>query len=150
MAESNGEFPTVIGPDAVFKGELTFEKGVRLLGQFEGQIDSKGSLVIAEGAKLAGNVKAGSVKVDGVVNGNLETSGKIQLSATARLEGDLKSARLEVSDGATFQGRVVVGPQNGKAPAAANVSSSQSTSSNQSSNQSPDRKIQQPVVAGKR
>jgi len=149
MAESNGEFPTVIGPDAVFKGELTFEKGVRLLGQFEGQIDSKGSLVIAEGAKLAGDVKAGSVKVDGVVNGNLETSGKIQLSATARLEGDLKSARLEVSDGATFQGRVVVGPQNGKAPAPA-ASSSPSTSANQASGQSADRKNQQPVAAGKR
>ena len=145
MAESNGEFPTTIGPDAVFKGELSFEKGVRLLGQFEGQIESKGSLVIAEGAKLAGDVKAGSVKVDGMVNGNLETSGKIQLSATARLEGDLKSARLEVADGATFQGRVVVGPQNGKAPAAP-----ASTSASSSSSQSSDRKNQQPVAAGKR
>ena len=31
----NGEFPTVIGADAVIKGELAFEKGVRLLGKFD-------------------------------------------------------------------------------------------------------------------
>lgn len=140
MADSNGEFPTVIGPDAVFKGELTFDKGVRLLGKFEGQIETKGNLVIADGAKLAGDVRAGNVKVDGLVNGNLETSGKIQLSASAKLEGDLKSARLEVADGATFQGRVVVGPQNGKAPA----------SSSGTTVPAPERKGQQPVAAGKR
>ena len=143
MADSNGEFPTVIGPDAVFKGELTFEKGVRLLGQFEGQIQTKGQLVIAEGAKLAGDVTAGNVKVDGAVDGNLQTTGKIQLSATARLEGDLRSARLEVSDGATFQGRVVVGPQNGKAAAPASQATTPAM-------RTPDRKNQQPVASGKR
>ena len=27
-----GEFPTILGPDANFKGELSFEKGMRLMG----------------------------------------------------------------------------------------------------------------------
>ena len=50
MAESSAEFPTTIGADAVFKGQLQFEKGVRLLGKFEGEITSDGEMVIAEGA----------------------------------------------------------------------------------------------------
>ena len=41
MAQTNDEFSTTIGPDAVFKGELSFEKGLRLLGKFEGQIISE-------------------------------------------------------------------------------------------------------------
>lgn len=108
--DSGGEFPTVIGPDAVFKGELSFEKGVKHLGRFEGTIESKGHLAIAEGAKLSGDVKAGSIDVQGEVKGNLHATGKVCLARTARLEGDLHTAKLEVVEGAVFVGRCVVGP----------------------------------------
>ena len=113
--DTDNEFPTVIGPDAKFKGELSFEKGVKHLGQFEGTIQSKGHLVIAEGAKLAGDVTAGSVDVQGEVKGNLNASSKVRLTQTARLEGDLHTAKLEVQEGAVFVGRCVVG-RNGVTP----------------------------------
>ena len=78
---ANGEYPTVIGADAVIKGELKFEKGVRLLGNFDGQIESAGNLLVADGATLSGDVKAGSVQIDGVMQGNLEATGKVKLAA---------------------------------------------------------------------
>lgn len=110
MAEStNGEFPTVLGTDAVFKGELTFQKGVRLLGRFEGEINSKGQLLVAEGATLNGNVKADSIRIDGCVKGNLEAEAKIQLTSSAKVEGDVQAARLEVAEGAVLVGRCMVG-----------------------------------------
>jgi len=109
MAEANNEFPTTLGADAVFKGQLQFEKGVRLLGKFEGEISSEGQLIVADGATLTGEVKAGSIKVDGQVKGNLTASGKVQLSASARLEGDLHTNKLEVAEGAVLVGRCVVG-----------------------------------------
>lgn len=108
--DSEGEFPTVIGADAVFKGELSFEKGVKHLGRFEGTIETKGHLLVAKGAKLAGDVKAGSIDVQGEVKGNLNATGKVCLAETARLEGDLRTAKLEVIEGAVFVGRCVVGP----------------------------------------
>lgn len=106
---ARGDFPTIIGPDAAFKGELKFEKGVRLLGRLEGLVESPGQLEIAEGATLEGDVKAANIRVDGSVKGNLRASGKIQLSASAKLEGDLTTARLEVAEGAVFIGKCVVG-----------------------------------------
>lgn len=109
MADQNNEFPTTIGADAVFKGQLQFEKGVRLLGKFEGEITSEGQLIIADGASLTGEVKAASIQVDGQVKGNLTASGKVRLSASARLEGDLHTNRLEVAEGAILVGRCVVG-----------------------------------------
>ena len=109
MSDSKGEFSTVIGPDACFKGELSFEKGARLLGTFEGQVVTKGEFVVAEGAKLRGEVDAANIRLDGEVHGNLKASEKVQLSASARLEGDLQTTRLEVADGAVFVGRCVVG-----------------------------------------
>ncbi len=109
MADSTNEFPTTLGADAVFKGQLHFEKGVKLLGKFEGEISSEGQLLVAEGATLTGDVKAGSVRVDGQIKGNLNAATKVQLSASARLEGDVQTQRLEVAEGAVLVGRCVVG-----------------------------------------
>ena len=107
----NQEFPTVLGADAVFKGELTFEKGMRLLGKFEGQITSTsdGQLMVAEGANLNGDVKASAIRIDGHMKGNVTATSKVQLAASARLEGDLQTNRLEVAEGAVLIGRCVVG-----------------------------------------
>lgn len=113
MAEESGNYPTTIGADAVFKGELRFEKGVRLLGRFEGEIASTGELLVAEGAALQGNVKAGAVRIDGTVTGNIDAGTKVSLTSSARLEGDVQAQRLEVAEGAILIGRCVVGV-NGK------------------------------------
>lgn len=109
MADETQDFPTTIGADAVFKGELHFEKGLRLLGKFEGEIDSEGQLMVGDGATLIGDVKASSIRIEGKVKGNLNAKTKVQLSASARLEGDLQTARLEVAEGAVLIGRCVVG-----------------------------------------
>jgi len=115
MANANGEYPTVIGSDARIKGELYFEKGVRIEGTFEGEIKSKGSLAIAEGAKVHANIEAANLRLDGECKGNVQVSEKLQLMATARMEGDLRTSRLEIADGAIFVGNVIVGHQGGEA-----------------------------------
>lgn len=109
MPSTNGEFSTTIGPDAVFKGELSFKKDLRLLGRVEGAIKSAGSLLIGDGATLEGDAKAGSIRLDGRVKGNLIADGKVHLSASARLEGDLCTARLEVAEGAVLVGMCTIG-----------------------------------------
>ena len=109
MADSNSEFPTTLGADAVFKGQLNFKKGVRLLGNFEGEITGGEELVVAEGATLQGDAKAGTIRIDGQIKGNLQAGTKVQLTSSARLEGDLQAARLEVAEGAILIGRCVIG-----------------------------------------
>jgi len=109
MADIHGDTPTILGADANFKGELSFDKAVRIDGNFEGQIRSKGSLTISEGAKVVANVEAGSVKLEGECKGNLFASEKLQLMSTAKMEGDIRATRLEIADGAIFIGNVSVG-----------------------------------------
>ena len=114
------DFPTVIGPDAVFKGELSFEKGMRLQGRFEGKITSPGRLHVSREAKLQADVDAGSIIVEGEVRGNLNASDRVELKQSARYEGDLRATKLVVDEGAVFSGHVSVGPEavKGKAPMA--------------------------------
>lgn len=118
MTDATNEFPTTLGADAVFKGQLQFEKGVKILGKFEGEISSDGQLLIADGATLTGDVKAGSVRVEGQIKGNLHAKSKVQLSASARLEGDVQTQRLEVAEGAVLVGRCVVGVNGQSKPTA--------------------------------
>lgn len=118
MAQSNEEFSTTIGADAAFKGELQFEKGLRLLGKLEGQIMSDGDMLIGQGAKLTGDAKVGTIRLDGEVKGNLNAKSKVHLSSTARLEGDLQTAKLEVAEGAVLVGRCVIGVNGSKQAAA--------------------------------
>src|SRR6476620_6778929 len=107
---SNAEFPTIIGPDASFKGELSFEKGLRLMGKFEGRISSGGRLHVAKEARMQADVEGGAIIVEGEVKGNLTANDRIELKQSARLEGDIRATKLTVDEGAVFSGHVTVGP----------------------------------------
>lgn len=112
MAETgNQEYPTIIGPDANFKGELSFEKGLRLMGRLEGKINTAGRLHVAKEARMQADVDAGAVIVEGDVKGNLNANDRIELKQTARYEGDLRASKLVVDEGAVFNGHVSVGPE---------------------------------------
>ena len=110
----NQEFPTILGPDANFKGELSFEKGMRLMGKFEGKVSTPGRIHIAKEAKMNADVDAGGIVVEGEVNGNLSANDRIELKNSARYEGDLRASKLVVDEGAIFSGHVSVGPDAAK------------------------------------
>ena len=113
------EFPTVIGADAVFKGELSFEKGVRVDGRIEGKISTKGHLAVSQGGHLQADVDAGSIIVEGDVKGNLTAGDRVELRKSARLKGDVTASKLLVAEGAAFVGHCTIGPDVQKAAPAA-------------------------------
>src|SRR3954471_7642299 len=109
-----GEFPTILGPDANFKGELSFEKGMRLMGKFEGKVNTPGRVHVAKEAKMSADVEAGGIVVEGDAHGNLSASDRVELKQSARYEGDLRATKLVVDEGAVFSGHVQVGPEAAK------------------------------------
>ena len=106
---NDSEFPTIIGADAKFKGDFTFEKGAKILGDFEGNITSKGDLVVASQGAIQADIEAGNITIEGELHGNIAAQGLVELKQTARLEGDLRCNRLIVGDGARFVGHCNVG-----------------------------------------
>jgi cytoskeletal protein CcmA (bactofilin family) len=100
-AGAGQEFPTILGPDANFKGELSFEKGMRLMGRFEGKMSTPGRVHIAKEAKMSADVDAGAIIIEGEVQGNLSANDRIELKQTARYEGDLRASKLVVDEAAT-------------------------------------------------
>jgi cytoskeletal protein CcmA (bactofilin family) len=127
MAETgNNDFPTILGPDANFKGELTYEKGMRIHGKFEGNIMSPGRLHVTKEAKMQADVDAGAITIEGEVKGKLSASDRVELKQSARYEGDLTASKLVVDEGAVLNGHVTVGPDAVKGKPAHSPGSQQS------------------------
>ncbi len=126
VPNKSDEYPTVIGADATFKGELTFEGSVRIDGNFEGGIKTPGSVFISQTGRGKAEIHAGDIKVDGSVEGNMASEGRVQLNASCKLIGDVKASKLHVAEGATWAGRCEVGASV-KAPAASSAATGAAT-----------------------
>ena len=109
MTTPNTTNTTVIGPDAHFKGELTFDGSAKVLGTFDGSIKTKGQMAVGQGATCNADIHAGKVVVDGTVNGDLTGDELIELNAGAKITGDITAGNLVVVEGASFEGHVRVG-----------------------------------------
>jgi cytoskeletal protein CcmA (bactofilin family) len=116
---------TVIGADTVIKGEMTVENRARILGRFEGTIQAKGQVEVADKAVCKADVEAATVQVDGLVEGNITAKDKASLNGTAKVVGDLVASKLVVSEGAAFKGHLHVGPDAIKASASAGAPAQQ-------------------------
>ena len=104
------ECATVIGNDVVIKGEITVEKGLRVDGTIEGAVTTKGKVHVGKSGSLAAEVNGGSVTIEGKVKGNVTATDRVTLEATSNVSGDLNATKLVVNEGATFVGKVNVGP----------------------------------------
>jgi excisionase family DNA binding protein len=77
---------------------------LRIKGKFEGTLEAKGNLIISETALVNAHIKGEHVMVAGRVKGDIEAEASIELSSHAVVEGNIKTPKLEIEDGAIFQG----------------------------------------------
>lgn len=99
-----GDVHTLLGKGSEFEGKLTFEGQVRIDGKFSGQIFTKDTLVIGEGARVNAEINAGTVIVNGVVEGNIRASQMIELHNPGRVKGNMETPALSIDKGVMFEG----------------------------------------------
>jgi cytoskeletal protein CcmA (bactofilin family) len=100
----SGELNALLGKGSEFEGKLTFEGQVRVEGKFSGQIMTKDTLVIGEGARVSAEITAGTVIVNGWVEGNIKASQLIELHQPGRIKGNLETPALAIDKGVVFEG----------------------------------------------
>jgi cytoskeletal protein CcmA (bactofilin family) len=98
-------FESVLGPGLHYKGTVAGAGGLRIEGAFDGDINIQGALVIADGARVTADVRAGAVSVAGSLKGNI-TSGKVEILSTGRIWGDLVTTTFATEEGAFLRGQV--------------------------------------------
>jgi cytoskeletal protein CcmA (bactofilin family) len=91
------------------KGSVKFLNGLCIDGEVEGTIDSHGTLLIGEHARIRGEIRTKSVNVRGKVEGNIFVTERCELQAGCTLRGDVEAPRPMVDENATFLGSATVG-----------------------------------------
>jgi cytoskeletal protein CcmA (bactofilin family) len=95
------------------KGDVTFRTELVIDGKVEGTIKSTGILTVGQHARILGEIRAGSVTVQGTVEGNVFASDRCALAAGATLRGDIEAPRLAVDENATFLGNAKISAKRG-------------------------------------
>lgn len=98
-----------LGEGTSFKGTLTFEGTVRIDGRLEGEIFTKDTLVVGEGAQVSAAIHAGMVVISGTVRGNIVAERKIEIHASGRLFGNISTPSLVIEEGVVFEGSCTMG-----------------------------------------
>lgn len=98
-----------LGEGTSFKGTLTFEGTVRIDGKLEGEIFTKDTLVVGEGAQVSSTVHAGVVVINGTVHGNITAEKKIEIHASGKLFGNISTPSLMIEEGVIFEGSCTMG-----------------------------------------
>ncbi len=95
---------TFLGKGVDFKGVIHFDGTVRIDGRIEGEIHTKGTLIVGENAVIKAFISAGSLICSGKINGNINAAEKVELMKPAVLIGDVRSPSISMEPGAHFHG----------------------------------------------
>ena len=93
-----------ISAGTVFKGDLTSPGDIRIDGEFEGKIFSKGRVVVGEKAKVTGDIVCVNVDFHGTMTGNFFVKETLTLKQGCKVDGNLSVKRLQVELDAAFNG----------------------------------------------
>ncbi|MBU3901680.1 polymer-forming cytoskeletal protein [Patescibacteria group bacterium] len=97
----------VIDIETEMEGNVKFSGPVnlRISGKFEGELESKGVLIISEKADVKAKIiKGEDIKIAGKVIGDIVSSKRLELSAPAIVIGNIKSPILVINEGAILKG----------------------------------------------
>lgn len=102
---------TVLARDDVISGKLQVKSGGVVLGNFSGQIDCDGDLMIGPEAHVEADIHSTRVTIAGFVRGNVVAVTRLKITTTGRLEGDAKVGALVVQEGGVHHGVIKVHPE---------------------------------------
>lgn len=102
---------TTLGAGVTFRGQLSFERFLRIDGSFEGDLLSQGKVVVGPTGSVKADLNLREAIIEGVVEGNITVQEKLELRGEAVVKGDIRAKFLCVDEGASILGHVTVTPK---------------------------------------
>jgi cytoskeletal protein CcmA (bactofilin family) len=100
---------TFLGRGVDFKGIINFDGTVRIDGRLEGEVHTKGTLVIGEHAIIKGLISAGTLICGGRIKATITATERVQLLKPAIVVGDIRTPSIVIEEGAHIHGMCDMG-----------------------------------------
>ncbi|MBN2831390.1 MAG: polymer-forming cytoskeletal protein [Candidatus Omnitrophica bacterium] len=107
MAFSKKTEVKILDVDASMQGTLSFKDPVnlRINGRFEGNLETKGNLTVSPTAQVFADMIGDNIIIGGRVKGRITAKERLTLLPSAVVEGDIYPVKLNITEGAVFEGR---------------------------------------------
>jgi cytoskeletal protein CcmA (bactofilin family) len=92
----------IIGKNTSLVGDLTSDGDFRIDGKIEGNIKTKGRVVIGKDGFVNGTIECTNADIEGTFSGKLNVDQLLSLKESATITGDVVLGKLSVEPGADF------------------------------------------------
>lgn len=107
---------TLVGRNTEISGDVNFNGGLHVDGSIHGNITAgngngaESMLSLSQHGVIKGEIRVPHVTINGTVEGNVYASQRLELGAEARITGDVQYNLIEMTVGATVDGKMVHKP----------------------------------------
>jgi len=108
-AQDTAESNTIIGTGTSIEGNVESSDNLRIEGKLKGIIKTKSKIVLGASAVIEGDIFARNAEILGTVKGKIEVTDLLILGEGCKVQGDIITNKLEVRDGASFNGDCSMG-----------------------------------------
>lgn len=106
-----------LGSQTEFTGKLAFSGVVHLDGVFQGEIISRGTLVVGRESVVTAQIYSNVLKIAGEVRGDMTATERIELYPPAKVYGNIRTPSLIVEEGVIFEGTCTMSSVQAELPA---------------------------------
>lgn len=98
----------VIAKNTIIIGDIKSDGDFRVDGTLEGNLITKGKIIIGTAGVVKGNIQASSADVEGTTDGQLTVVKTLTVKAIASISGEVVVGKLSIEPGATFNASCVM------------------------------------------
>jgi len=111
--ETESKLPNIIGPETKIVGNIETNGDIRIDGNIDGNILSKGKVVVGSNGLVKGEISCSNAEIAGSLNGKITVGDLLSLKASSKVFGDIKTGKLSIEPGAIFSGTCAMGASPG-------------------------------------
>lgn len=104
LIPSPSSIHNVLSGGTILTGNLVTGDDIRIDGTIEGNILSKGKIIIGAKGVVSGDVECHNLELMGQITGNISCSEIVILRSQCSISGDIATQIIEIEPGAAFNG----------------------------------------------
>jgi cytoskeletal protein CcmA (bactofilin family) len=115
MSDFDGGLDGRLAEGTQMTGTLKFERAVQIDGRFEGNVKSRGKLILGPAARVDAEIDVGELEVQGTLRGKVTAKDRLVIRDGGLVEANIVAGRLAIEKGAIFRGNCEM-PEDKKGP----------------------------------